>query len=94
MRPTHFEDNILALLSYSSTQATWSAASTLARKCNVATRTVIKYLSGEYWDSFDHDYFGQIAYYYRMITRSEGAARPTTFRPFSEDTVKSRSPSY
>ena len=65
MRPTHFEDNILALLTYSSTQATWTAASTLARKCNVATRTVIKYLSGEYWDSFGHDYFGQIAYYYR-----------------------------
>ena len=65
MRPTHFEDNILALLTYSSTQATWTAASTLARECNVATRTVIKYLSGEYWDSFGHDYFGQIAYYYR-----------------------------
>ena len=65
MRPTHFEDNILALLTCTSTQATWTAASTLARKCNVATRTVIKYLSGEYWDSFGHDYFGQIAYYYR-----------------------------
>src|SRR3990167_7884056 len=53
------EDNVLSMLAFASTQATWTAASTLVKGCGIPFPTVQDYLRGRYWHEYGYDYFGQ-----------------------------------
>ena len=63
------DNNILSILSYASTQATWTAASTLARECGIPFPTIQDYLQGRYWHEYGYDYFGQVASHFRYDYR-------------------------
>lgn len=69
------EDNVLAILTYASTQATWTAASTLSRTCNIPFPTVQDYLRGRYWHEYGYDYFGQVAEHFRFDFRIRSRGR-------------------
>ena len=61
MRYGNRENNLISLLAYASTQATWTAATTLAKQTGVAYATVHIYLT--------RDFFGQVAYHFRYDYR-------------------------
>ena len=60
------EDNVLSMLAFASTQATWTAASTLVKGCGIPFPTVQDYLRGRYWHEYGYDYFGQVAEHFRF----------------------------
>jgi len=49
MRPTHFEDNAIAILSFAaSSQATWVSATTISKHCNIDYDLVrLRYLADD-----------------------------------------------
>ena len=57
----NFDNNVLGILAYASTQATWVAATTISRECHIEYDTVRWYLN--------EDTLGQVAYHFRYDYR-------------------------
>ena len=57
----NYENNILSILSFASTRATWVSVSSFAERCNIPYSLVWAYLR--------RDDFGQVAQYYRYDYR-------------------------
>ena len=57
----NFDNNVLGVLAYVSTQATWVAATTISRECHIEYDTVRWYLN--------EDTLGQVAYHFRYDYR-------------------------
>ena len=57
----NFENNVLSMLAFASTRATWVSASSCAEGCNLSYRLV--------WFYLNEDTFGQVADFYRYDYR-------------------------
>ena len=64
---TNYENNLLSILSWASTRATWVSVSSCAAKCNIDY--------GLAWWYLNEDVFGQVSTYYRYDYKIRRRAR-------------------
>ena len=69
------ENNILSILTFASTRATWVSAASCAEKCSITPKSVRDYLQGRYWHEYGYDYFSQVASYYHYDFRIRSRGR-------------------
>ena len=63
----NFENNVLRMLSFASTRATWVSASSCAERCNLPYKLI--------WFYLNEDTFGQVADYYHYDYRIRRRSR-------------------
>jgi len=63
----NFENNVLSVLAFASTRATWVSASSCAERCNLSYSLV--------WFYLNEDAIGQVADYYRYDYRIRRRSR-------------------